>query len=111
MLNLKYQMLFWHVIIMSEIGLCLQVSWLKRYGDTSHLLTFGQSTYSNDARFQIYHEEASNDWRLQIQFPRMEDEGIYECLVSTDPPLTRRFRLFVIGKLPFDKTTLSRKVM
>ena len=84
---------------------------MKRYGDTTHLLTFGQSTYSNDARFQIYHDEASNDWRLQIQFPRMEDEGIYECLVSTDPPLTRRFRLFVIGKLPFDKTTLSRKVM
>lgn len=73
------------------------VSWLKRYGDTTHLLTFGQSTYSNDARFQIYHDEASNDWRLQIQFPQMEDEGIYECLVSTDPPLVRRFRLFVIA--------------
>ena len=84
---------------------------MKRYGDTTHLLTFGQSTYSNDARFQIYHDEASNDWRLQIQFPQMEDEGIYECLVSTDPPLVRRFRLFVIGKKgPKYQTHIFQKV-
>ena len=30
-----------------------QVSWLKRYGDTPHLLTFGLTTYSSDARFQV----------------------------------------------------------
>ena len=30
-----------------------QVSWLKRHGDTPHLLTFGLTTYSNDARIQV----------------------------------------------------------
>lgn len=71
------------------------VSWLKRYGDTPHLLTFGLTTYSNDARIQIFHEQP-NDWKLQIQFPRLDDEGVYECLVSANPPLVRRVRLVVV---------------
>ncbi len=76
----------------------MQVSWLKRHGDTPHLLTFGLTTYSSDARFQIFHEQP-NDWKLQIQFPNLDDSGVYECLVSTNPPLVRRTRLTVIGKL------------
>lgn len=75
----------------------LQVSWLKRHGDTPHLLTFGLTTYSSDSRFQIFHEQP-NDWKLQIQFPQLSDEGIYECLVSSNPPLVRRTRLSVIGE-------------
>ena len=75
----------------------LQVSWLKRYGDTPHLLTFGLTTYSNDARIQIFHEQP-NDWKLQIQFPRLDDEGVYECLVSANPPLVKRVRLVVVGE-------------
>jgi len=71
------------------------VSWLKRHGDTPHLLTFGLTTYSSDSRFQIFHEQP-NDWKLQIQFPQLSDQGIYECLVSTNPPLVRRTRLAVI---------------
>jgi len=71
------------------------VSWLKRYGDTPHLLTFGLTTYSNDARIQIFHEQP-NDWKLQIQFPRLDDEGVYECLVSANPPLVKRVRLVVV---------------
>ena len=74
-----------------------QVSWLKRHGDTPHLLTFGLTTYSSDARFQIFHEQP-NDWKLQIQFPNLDDSGVFECLVSTNPPLVRRTRLTVIGK-------------
>ena len=30
-----------------------QVSWLRRHSDTPHLLTFGLTTYSNDARIQV----------------------------------------------------------
>lgn len=71
------------------------VSWLKRHGDTPHLITFGLTTYSSDARFQIYHE--SNDWQLQIQYPRKSDAGLYECLVSSNPPIVRRTRLVVIA--------------
>jgi hypothetical protein len=47
--------------------------------------------------FQIFHEQP-NDWKLQIQFPNLDDSGVYECLVSTNPPLVRRTRLTVIGK-------------
>ena len=47
--------------------------------------------------FQIFHEQP-NDWKLQIQFPTLDDSGIYECLVSTNPPLVRRTRLTVVGE-------------
>ncbi|QQP40170.1 Putative LOC101460593, partial [Caligus rogercresseyi] len=57
-----------------------------------HLLTFGMATYSHDSRFQIFFEKP-NDWKLQIQFPKIEDEGIYECQVSTNPPLVQRTKL------------------
>ena len=76
----------------------MQVSWLKRHGDTPHLLTFGLTTYSNDARIQIFHEQP-NDWKLQIQFPRLDDEGVYECLVSANPTLVKRVRLVIVGNI------------
>ena len=35
-------------------SLLFQVSWLRRHDDdTPHLLTFGLTTYSNDARIQV----------------------------------------------------------
>lgn len=75
-----------------------QLSWLKRNKDDDpHLLTYELTTYSNDARYQVFHEQP-NDWKLQIQFPQKSDEGIYECLVSSSPPLRRRFKLNVVGK-------------
>ena len=86
-----------HKISVFKLHKNFQVSWLKRHGDTPHLLTFGLTTYSSDSRFQIFHEQP-NDWKLQIQFPQLSDQGIYECLVSTNPPLVRRTRLAVIGK-------------
>ncbi|XP_071749483.1 zwei Ig domain protein zig-8 isoform X2 [Lepeophtheirus salmonis] len=72
------------------------VSWLRRTSnDIPHLLTFGLATYSHDSRFQIFHE-VPNDWKLQLQFTQIRDEGIYECLVSTNPPLVKKIRLNVI---------------
>eukprot|EP00096_Caligus_rogercresseyi_P002589 TRINITY_DN14782_c0_g1_i1.p1 TRINITY_DN14782_c0_g1~~TRINITY_DN14782_c0_g1_i1.p1 ORF type:complete len:318 (-),score=70.33 TRINITY_DN14782_c0_g1_i1:264-1217(-) len=72
------------------------VSWLKRKNEEiPHLLTFGMATYSHDSRFQIFFEKP-NDWKLQIQFPKIEDEGIYECQVSTNPPLVQRTKLRVV---------------
>ena len=60
-----------------------QVSWLKRVGEEKepHLLTFGRQTYSSDARFQIIYEKPNN-WKLQIQFTKKSDVGLYECMVS-----------------------------
>ena len=60
----------------------LKVSWLKRIDEAAdpHLLTYGRQTYSSDARFQIIYEKPNN-WKLQIQFTKITDVGLYECQV------------------------------
>jgi hypothetical protein len=72
---------------------------LKRIGADKdpHLLTYGRQTYSSDARFQIIHEKPNN-WKLQIQFTKRNDEGLYECQVSTNPPLIQYTYINVVGK-------------
>jgi len=73
------------------------VSWLKRIGQDKdpHLLTYGRQTYSSDARFQIIFEKPNN-WKLQIQFTKKTDVGLYECQVSTNPPLIQYSFLNVV---------------
>jgi len=73
------------------------VSWLKRIGEdkSPHLLTYGHQTYSSDARFQIIYEKPNN-WKLQIQFTKKADVGLYECQVSTNPPLIQYTFLNVV---------------
>jgi len=73
------------------------VSWLKRIGQDKdpQLLTYGRQTYSSDARFQIIHEKPNN-WKLQIQFTKKSDVGLYECQVSTNPPLIQYTYLNVV---------------
>jgi len=73
------------------------VSWLKRIGENKdpHLLTYGRQTYSSDARFQIIYEKPNN-WKLQIQFTKRTDVGLYECMVSTNPPLIQYTYLNVV---------------
>jgi len=73
------------------------VSWLKRIGEEKdpHLLTYGRQTYSSDARFQIIYEKPNN-WKLQIQFTKKSDVGLYECMVSTNPPLIQYTYLNVV---------------
>ena len=47
---------------------------------------------------QVFHEQP-NDWKLQIQYPtREEDEGLYECMVSSNPPILKRTWLSVVGE-------------
>ena len=55
---------------------------MKRIGEEKdpHLLTYGRTTYSSDARFQIIFEKPNN-WKLQIQFTKQSDVGLYECQV------------------------------
>ena len=86
-------------MLKSTLFSLFQVSWLRRHDDdTPHLLTFGLTTYSNDARIQVFHEQP-NDWKLQIQYPTREtDEGLYECMVSSNPPILKRTRLTVVGE-------------
>ncbi|GFY51608.1 neurotrimin [Trichonephila inaurata madagascariensis] len=43
----------------------------------------------------MYNEYAS-DWTLQIKYPQLSDEGLYECQVSSDPPASHYVFLKVI---------------
>ena len=38
------------------------------------------------------------NWQLRIKAVEKEDEGIYECQVSTSPPRVYRFELKVSGE-------------
>jgi hypothetical protein len=49
------------------------------------------------AHVQIFHE-GGHDWKLQIQYTRQQDEGLYECRVSSRVPLVFYTFLHVVGK-------------
>ncbi|XP_077288921.1 zwei Ig domain protein zig-8-like [Arctopsyche grandis] len=70
------------------------VSWV-RHKDV-HLLTAGRSTYTADQRFQTVHNPQTEDWTLQIRSPQKRDSGIYECQVSTTPPMGHSIYLSVV---------------
>lgn len=77
----------------------LQVSWVhRRQGQTAlQLLTVGKQTYSGDARYTIDFQYPNN-WRLKIESVIKDDEGVYECQVSTHPPRIITYHLHVNGK-------------
>ncbi|XP_055938358.1 zwei Ig domain protein zig-8-like isoform X3 [Argiope bruennichi] len=70
------------------------VSWLRL--KDFHLLTVGLYTYTSDTRFQTIYNEYATDWTLQIRYPQLSDEGLYECQVSSDPPISHYVYLKVI---------------
>ena len=74
-----------------------QVSWLRRRPgeDVPLLLTFGQSVYVSDVRFSI--RRSNEDWILDILHAKSDDEAIYECQVSTEPPQIHKIFLAVKG--------------
>ncbi|KAK7873644.1 hypothetical protein R5R35_009332 [Gryllus longicercus] len=70
------------------------VSWV-RHRDI-HLLTVGRYTYTSDQRFQSIHSPQTEDWMLQIRYPQHRDSGLYECQVSTTPPIGHAMYLSVV---------------
>ncbi|XP_023177617.1 protein CEPU-1 isoform X1 [Drosophila hydei] len=61
------------------------VSWI-RHRDL-HLLTVSESTYTSDQRFTAIYNKQTGDWSLQIKYPQIRDSGVYECQISTTPPV------------------------
>lgn len=57
-----------------------QVSWVRRRD--WHILSSGDSLYTNDARFVATHEPTQSTYTLQIKFVQKRDHGVYECQVS-----------------------------
>ncbi|XP_054278192.1 zwei Ig domain protein zig-8-like [Macrosteles quadrilineatus] len=76
------------------------VSWIRR--TDYQLLTVGLATYSSDDRFFTAHVHNEQDWALHIKFAQMTDEGLYECQVSTHPPIS----IFVTLKLVESKAEI-----
>ncbi|XP_067143572.1 peroxidasin homolog [Centruroides vittatus] len=70
------------------------VSWIRR--KDFHVLTVGLETYTTDARFQAIHMERTNDWSLQIRYPQLNDAGLYECQVGSDPKISFFVNLNVV---------------
>ncbi|XP_032687131.1 zwei Ig domain protein zig-8-like isoform X2 [Odontomachus brunneus] len=69
------------------------VSWV-RHRDI-HLLTVGHYTYTSDQRFEALHTLHTEEWILRIRYPQEKDSGIYECQISTTPPIGHRIHLTV----------------
>lgn len=70
------------------------VSWI-RHRDL-HLLTVGKATYTSDQRYQSVHNPALDDWSLKVLYPQPRDSGVYECQISTTPPVGYSMTLSVV---------------
>ncbi|XP_030753590.1 zwei Ig domain protein zig-8-like [Sitophilus oryzae] len=82
------------VIIIFKLFLLLQVSWV-RHRDI-HLLTVGRYTYTSDQRFEAIHTPHTEEWTLRIRYPQKKDSGIYECQISTTPPVGCLYFLTIV---------------
>ncbi|XP_059091252.1 zwei Ig domain protein zig-8-like isoform X1 [Tigriopus californicus] len=80
------------------------VSWLR--DENLNIISSGRYTYTSDQRFQALHEEdythldrdeTLEHWILQIRNAQMEDEGRYECQISTQPITSYHFYLKVVA--------------
>ncbi|XP_058824456.1 zwei Ig domain protein zig-8-like isoform X4 [Topomyia yanbarensis] len=70
------------------------VSWV-RHRDI-HLLTVGRYTYTSDQRFEAMHSPHTEEWTLRIRYAQRKDSGIYECQISTTPPVGHFVYLTVV---------------
>uniref|UniRef100_T1IF61 I-set domain-containing protein n=1 Tax=Rhodnius prolixus TaxID=13249 RepID=T1IF61_RHOPR len=75
---------------------CVQVSWLRRLGDSLTLLTVGTEVYSGDQRYTATFTSPRN-WNLVLEAVNQTDEGYYECQVTSHPPIVRSIYLHVVG--------------
>lgn len=73
-----------------------QVSWVRQRD--LHILTVGSYTYTSDQRFSCVRPDGGNEWNLEIKHLRKEDQGVYECQISTEPKMSFSVRLNVQGK-------------
>lgn len=68
----------------------------------------GLSTYSSDDRFFVEHTRHLGNWALRIKNAREDDEGLYECQISSHPPQSIFIELRIVGKL-FEFSEIGKK--
>ncbi|XP_050450409.1 zwei Ig domain protein zig-8-like isoform X2 [Cataglyphis hispanica] len=69
------------------------ISWI-RHRDI-HLLTVGTYTYTSDQRFEAM-QSHTDEWILRIRYPQRKDSGVYECQISTTPPIGHPVHLNIV---------------
>ena len=75
----------------------LSVSWVR--GRDSHILTVDRETFISDNRFVSMHrkEKMSDTITLSIIEIKVQDQGKYECQVSSQPKISRIVELDVLN--------------
>jgi len=60
----------------------------------------GPIVYTTDQRVQANHPNSSDsiDWNLIIENSVVQDSGIYECQVNTEPKKSKAYILQVVGE-------------
>jgi hypothetical protein len=88
-----------------------KVSWFRKAGNETHLLTVGLNTYSRDNRISLNYV-LHNNWQLRIQDAHTADAGFYQCEVSTHPPIHREVFVKVVGMYDIhDSVYFNRNVV
>lgn len=75
------------------------VSWIRVRDD--HILTVDRLTFIADERFQAFFVDNTGMWTLQIKYVQAKDAGLYECQVSTEPKVSARVHLHVVGEYDY----------
>lgn len=65
---------------------------------TIFFFSLNRITFIADERFHAFFKDTTKEWVLQIKYVQERDAGIYECQVSTEPKVSARARLQVIGE-------------
>ncbi|KAG5682150.1 hypothetical protein PVAND_011522 [Polypedilum vanderplanki] len=74
------------------------VFWIRN--SDLQILTAGLMTFSSDPRFRVNHENTidEKDWSLLISNVKIEDGGLYECQINTEPKMKLNIKLKVLVK-------------
>lgn len=77
------------------------VFWIRNYD--LQILTAGLVTFTADERFTVNHENSidATDWSLLITNVKLEDQGLYECQINTEPKMKLNINLMVKGEKNF----------
>ncbi|XP_064098584.1 zwei Ig domain protein zig-8-like [Macrobrachium nipponense] len=70
------------------------VSWIRH--QDIHVLTVGRFAFTNDDRFDVQHDDGSNEWVLKLRSPTVNDSGTYECQINTKPTISQLISLTVL---------------
>ncbi|CAG5101180.1 Protein of unknown function [Cotesia congregata] len=88
------------VLLDCRIGLLgdKKVTWLQHDKDSIRLLTVGNVQYSADERISLKFQYPDN-WRLQITYATLRDNGLYKCQVEIDSShsLVKRYNVIITG--------------